>query len=256
MPSPLRSLPVLRWASRFDGGSVVLSGRLVAPFRWCEDGDAAFELPTGPIRVELVFVGGQTPRVPEVRLQSEDLVLVLVDGQVHGQGPEPVPATRPMDAIQALVDELHDPSVRVEARPSEDLWVKLAPGLSASLPAGGTITVEAAAIGAPDHPRLRRSLVVSVGGAGLSIRLPGSRWLAVLASVAIRSASLAPDGGVELHGHASGRLNGAVGVGLRQASHHLSDLVRKSPQFARVRKFLDTSPAQPRATGLRKPTDG
>jgi hypothetical protein len=231
-------LPLVRWATRFDGGTVLLAGRLQAPFLWEEsEGEPAFALPPGPVQVQLSFVGGAAPRVPEIDVTAGTHHLVLVEGRVHDAGAAH-PLARPMSAIEALLDALHDPSVRVEARPSEDLWIKIAPGLSATLPASGTITVEAATTGPPDAPRLRRSLVVSVGGTGLSIRLPGSRWLKVLASLAIRRASLAPDGGVELLGSASGRLNGAVGVGLRQASHHLSDLVRKSPQFARVRTFL------------------
>lgn len=207
-----------------------------------------FELPVGPVRVELVFVGGAVPRVPEIRVLAGALQLVLVDGLVHDDGATR-PLARPLDPIDALLDCLHDPSVRVEARPSEDLWIKVAPGLTAALPAGGTITVEAATTGPPESPRLRRSLVVSVGGAGLSIRLPGSRWLKVLASIAIRRASLAPDGGVELLGSATGRLNGAVGVGLRHASHHLSDLVRQSPQFARVRTFLEPAVGRRKGSG-------
>jgi hypothetical protein len=232
---------------------VSLAGHLVAPFRWQSGEEPAFELPAGPVFIQLQFAGGPTPRVPEIRVQADPLDLVLVDGLVH-DGDDRRALAHPMEAIEAVMDEVHDPSVRVEARPSEDLWVKLAPGLSAAIPAGGTITVEAATTGPPESPRLRRSLVVSVGGAGLSIRLPGSRWLAVLASIAIRRASLAPDGGVELHGHASSGLNGAVGVGLRHASHHLSDLVRKSPQFARVRTFLDTAVGPPRTRKV--PNDG
>jgi hypothetical protein len=80
--------------------------------------------------------------------------------------------------------------------------------------------------------------VVSVDGAGLSIRLPGARWVHALRSIAIRRASLAPDGHVELHGHGAPPFSQAVGAGLRHASHHLSEMVRTSPRFAGVRAFL------------------
>jgi hypothetical protein len=210
----------------------------------------------GPVYEQLAFAGGAEPRVPEVRIDGGPVMLVFVDGLVYDGGSQPWPVPEPLKVIDALLDALHDPSAHVEARPSEDLIVKIAPGMSAALPAGVTITVDAETSGPPDHPVLRRSFVVSVGGAGLSIRLPGSRWLKVLASIAIRRASLAPNGVVELHGHASGGLDGAVGAGLRHASHHLSDLVKRSPQFARVRTFLDAQGSPARGLPRKVPGDG
>lgn len=198
-------------------------------------------LPPGPVTVELGFVtsrpeglsgavtpapGAPVPSLSHVGLVSRG-IRVALDGLAAG----------PLPAIEGLLDHLHDISVRVEAMPGEDLWVRFLPGLSATIPGDAMVTCEAHTTGPPDAPRLNRSLVVSVGGAGLSVRLPGSRWLRILASVAIRRASLAPDGAVELHG-APGTLDRAVGFGLRHASHHLSDLVRRHPQFARVRTFL------------------
>jgi hypothetical protein len=195
------------------------------------------DLPAGPVSVEMYFVGGATPTVRELRCLAPPLVLTIEDHKLRLGGQE-VATTAPLAAVEGLLDHLHDLAVRVEAVAGNELWVKLAPGLAATIPPRATVTVDAATRGPPNRPRLRRPLVVSVGGAGLSIRLPGSRWLKALASVAIRGASLAPDGEVELTGHSSGALDRVVGAGLRKTSSHLSELVRRSPQFAQVRSFL------------------
>jgi hypothetical protein len=193
---------------------VTLRGRLDAPFLW-----PGLTLPAGPLGVDLAFVGGAAPAVSSIALRSADQApLDGLDG-----------VSQPVRAVEALIDVLVDVAVRVEALPGEDLWVRIMPGLSATLPANALVVFDADTRGPAERPRLNRPLVVSIGGAGLSVRLPGARWVRILASVAIRRASLAPDGAVELHG---------VGIGLRRASHHLSDLVRRHPHFARVRSFL------------------
>ncbi|MEQ1505329.1 MAG: hypothetical protein ABMB14_24065 [Myxococcota bacterium] len=201
-----------------------MSGRLPDEFRW----PGIAPIPPGPVELIVGFVGGPAPSVAEIRLTAGAAPIDLA------------PLAHPLHAVGPLIDLLHDPKVRVEAQPGGTLWVRIAPGLSATIPGEGAVTLEAEAVGPPDRPRLNKPLIASIGGTGLSIRLPGSRWLRILASVAIRRASLSPDGAVELHGTAPGSLDRAVGVGLRHASHHLSDLVRKHPQFARVRTFLDS----------------
>jgi hypothetical protein len=195
------------------------------------------ELPAGPVSLQLQFTGGAAPTVRELRCVAPPLVLTI-QGQELRLGGQEVATAAPLAAVEALLDHLHDLAVRVEAVAGDELWVKLAPGVAATIPSRATVTVDAATCGPPERPRLLRPLVVSVGGAGLSIRLPGSRWLKALASVAIRGASLAPDGEVELTGHTGGTLDRVVGAGLRRTSNHLSELVRRSPQFAQVRTFL------------------
>ncbi|MEZ4239099.1 MAG: hypothetical protein R3F59_23690 [Myxococcota bacterium] len=213
LSSPLRTLPLTRWATRFSTGSLAVRGRLDAPFHWPE-----LTVPAGPVTLDVAFRGGAQPVLTSVRIQGAGEATVDVSG-----------VASPGRAVEALLDALHDLEVIVEAQPGEDLWVRMMPGLSALIPGDAPVHAEAHSIGPPDRPRLSRPLVVSFGGAGLSVRLPGARWVKILAAVAIRRASLAPDGAVELDGS---------GFGLRRASHHLSDLVRRHPHFARVRSFL------------------
>jgi hypothetical protein len=212
---------------------VQITGQTHAPVAFAP----GVEIPAGPVSIELQFVGGAAPTVRELRCLAAPLILTIEDHKLRLGGQE-VGTAVPMDAVEGLLDHLHDLAVRVEAVAGDELWVKIAPGVAATIPSRATITVDAATRGPPNRPRLRRPLVISVGGAGLSIRLPGSRWLKALASVAIRGASLAPDGEVELTGHGPGALDRVVGAGLRKTSSHLSELVRRSPQFAKVRSFL------------------
>lgn len=196
-------------------------------------------IPKGDVEIRLLFSGGTHPEITELRCAAESLTIEFVERRVTVNGEEAAIET-PLVAVEELLDHLYDLSVHVEAIAGSELWIKIAPGLQATIPAAASVAVDAATRGPPNRPRLVRSLVLSVGGTGLSIRLPGSRWLKALASIAIRSASLAPDGAVELTGHGPSALDRVVGAGLRHTSSHLSELVRRAPQFARVRSFLGT----------------
>ncbi|MEQ1565926.1 MAG: hypothetical protein ABMA64_09840 [Myxococcota bacterium] len=234
-------LPLLSWASRFDFGEVAFNGRLHAPLRW--DGVApGVDLPAGPLRLRFSFSGGDgravLPAVASIEIVADGVRVEIID-KIAQVGTELRTPSAPVEALGALVDQLADPEIHVRARPAEALVLKLAPGVSASIPANAAIVLEAKARGPAERPRLVAPLVVSVGGTGLSIRLPGVRWVTTIASVGIRQASLAPDGGVELFGHAAPPFERAVDAGLRHASHHLSELVRTNPRFAGVRSFLD-----------------
>lgn len=234
--SPLRTLPFSRWASRFTRGSVHLSGRVTEPASFAS---GLVPIPAGPLTLDLWFSGGASPEITNLRCVSAQHVIEISEGTTSLDGaPLSIPA--PIAAVEELLDHLHDLTVTVEAIAGGELWIKIVSGFVAHIPPETPVSVDAATRGPPNKPRLVRPLVVSVGGTGLSIRLPGSRWLKALASLAIRSASLAPDGAVELTGHGSGALDRVVGAGLRHTSSHLSDLVRRSPQFARVRSFLKT----------------
>lgn len=195
------------------------------------------EIPPGRVTVELGFSGGASPEVRELRCTGGAVRLEHAHGRTSLNDAE-LPLLAPLAVVEELLDHLHDLTVHVEAIAGDELWVKFAPGFQATIPSRATVTVDAATRGEPSRPRLSRPFVVSVGGAGLSIRLPGSRWLKALASVSLRKASLAPDGEVELTGHGAGALDRVVGAGLRHTSSHLSELVRRSPQFAKVRSFL------------------
>jgi hypothetical protein len=239
--SPLRALPLVSWSTRFDYGEVALSGRLERPFEWLGLHPSVL-LPAGSVRVRFAFSGGATPAVASIEVVGERVLVEVIDGigrmSAGTLAQEFREVRAPMDAVLDLVDALCDPSIHVRVRPAEGLLLKLAPGVTATVPANAAVVIEAQSRGPAERPRLVSPLVVSVGGTGLSIRLPGSRWVATLASVGIRQASLAPDGEVELTGHAPPPFERAVGVGLKHASHQLSELVRTNPRFAGVREFL------------------
>lgn len=214
MAAALASLPLLRWASRLAGGSAVLEGRLVAPLDLDLDGELV-ALGAGPARVAVSFLGGPEPRLTEV----------------HVQGVRRRAGAGAVDALRGLLDHVHDARVDARAWSDVDLVVKLGHGLEARLPAGELVTLRAVTLGPPDDPRLVEVLDANIGGAGVRFSLERARWLTSLARVNIHRASLHPSGQVDLEGRGLGLL--------RTASHHVSDLIRRSPRFARVRALLD-----------------
>jgi hypothetical protein len=215
----IRQLPLLRWATRFREGRVGLEGRLVE----------AVELPTepplqlgpGPVRVEVAFVGGPEPALTGVTVDGAP---ITVDGVARG--------------LDALLDHVHDAALSVQAHPDGELLVKVGHGVQAVLPACGVVTLEGRSVGPPGALRLDAPLRARVGGAGVQIGHDRLVWLSALAKVRIRAATLHPDGEVDLAGAGRGPLGPAVGSGLRRVSRKVSDLVRRSPRFERVRTFL------------------
>jgi hypothetical protein len=141
---------------------------------------------------------------------------------------------RAWDAALDLLDVLHDLEVKVEAHTDRALVVRTKPGILAHLPARASVTATAVCVGPPTAPRLFRPLVLTVGGSGVRLGLSRVRWLAELARVRVRSATLHPDGEVRLDGSAiaDSRLL------LRTAARALTELVRRNPRFARLRGFL------------------
>lgn len=230
----------MRWATRFRGGAVRIAGRT-------EGGPLGDDLWLEPGEVELAlnFVGGARPEIVELALIGGirvgerigsaldlDATQRLLDG-------DPVDLSTPADRIaEQLVATLHDVSARVDLLPDGDLLVKFQHGVQAMLSAKAVVSVEGTANGPPSALRLSRPLVMAVDGDGMRISHERFHRLASLASVRIEGASLHPDGEVRLRGVAHAVLDRVVQGGLDRASQRLSDLVRRSPRFARVRSFL------------------
>ena len=95
---------------------------------------------------------------------------------------------------------------------------------------------------AGDWELLATALEVRVDGSGIRVRHEQARWLDSLARIRIRRVSLHPDGQVEFDGGASGMMDWAVRSGLERASSRISELVKDSPRFERLRTFLRFDP--------------
>jgi hypothetical protein len=141
---------------------------------------------------------------------------------------------RAWDAALDLLDVLHDVEVHVEAHTDRGLVVRTKPGILAHLPARTAVTATVVCAGPPGSPRLCQPLVLTAGGAGVRLGLSRVRWLAELARLRVRSATLHPDGEVRLDGSAIADSR----VLLRTAARALTELVRRNPRFARLRGFL------------------
>jgi len=246
-PSPhaIRALPLLSWASRFRDGRVDFSGRLVDPVTVEVEGVAVTIAP-GPVCGRVDFEGGGPPSLLAAALDATQLTVGTVQGRtlaaagdVVGLDDTSLPALRMDLLLEALLDHLHDLSVEVAAWPGQDLLVKLSGGVEATVGATDVVTLKGTTRGAPGQPLLDAPLVCTVGGSGLRVSHQKLRWLSTLAKVRIQEASLHPCGRVDLQADTRVGLH-RMGRGLDRVSQRLSEVVRRSPRFARVRTFLQT----------------
>jgi hypothetical protein len=246
-PSPhaVRALPLLSWASRFRDGRVDFSGRLVARVVVEIDG-VAVVLEPGPVCGRVDFEGGGPPSLLAAALDATQLSVgeaegrtLAVAGEVVVLDDAPLPALRMDLLLEALLDHVHDLSVEVAAWPGQELLVKLSGGVEATVGATDVVTLKGTTCGPPGQPLLDAPLVCTVGGSGLRVSHQKLRWLSTLAKVRIQEASLHPCGRVDLQADTRVGLH-RVGRGLDRVSQRLSEVVRRSPRFARVRAFLQT----------------
>lgn len=203
-----------------------ISGRLPEPVTAKFDG-VAHEVTTGLVRVDLSFVGGEEPSFTEARIAAPGCTLTTPD----------------VAGLTVLIDALHDVGICVEAHTDGSLQVVLGHGIEATIPEQGVVSLSAVVEGPPEAPVLAGALEVRVDGSGIGVRHRQARWLDALAKIRIRRVSLHPDGQVEFDGGAAGVMDWAVTSGLKQASSRITELVKGSPRFERLRAFLRIDPS-------------
>lgn len=158
-----------------------------------------------------------------------DLSVRLEGGRVLGDA----------EGLRATVERLHDPVVTGYAETDAGLLVKVVPGFTARVAPGTRVSVEAAAGGPPEEPRLTGPLAISVDGDGVGVVLLG-------VTLTVRGGTLSPDGVVRLVG--DGWLARSV---LRLASRQLTREVQRAARFAEVRRFLRVGGPSERSRGSR-----
>jgi hypothetical protein len=252
-PTQLGALPLARWATRLLRGTVEMRGNVHAavdlPF-----GNDVLRLPAGPLSLQLGFVGGPEPWISRLVLTATglevpggwrgDRLLVVGDAAAIDETTRArLGASLHIGTLaRTLLDHVGDVSVQARAEPDGDLLLRLGGGVEAIVPSGVLLTASGATTGPASDLQLSEPLVVDFGGEGLRFSHEQFRWLARLAVVRLGSATLHPDGSVALEGAGSGTVDVAMRAPLQRASARLSDLVRKSPQFGRVRSFLKRGP--------------
>lgn len=238
--STLAGLPVVRWSRKFREGTVRLTGTL-------HNAVAHEHLQAqGPIELVFAFLGGEEPRIIEVALSGElrwddveGTALVVTEDSMAFDEAEQEASLRMDLLVQALIAQLGDVKGWAEVLPDGEVVVKFQHGVQATIAADAVLTVQGCAAGPPEGLTLSEALTLEVDGEGLRLSHQRFHRLANLARLRIERASLSPDGEVKLHGGANAGLDRLVRGGLHRASARLSELVRKSPKFARVRRFLN-----------------
>jgi hypothetical protein len=244
--SVLATLPLVRWAARLQRGTVVLRGHL----------DGEVDLPLGghrfaaegPLALEFDFVGGRAPSIGRVVVSGEVGLIGPVEligrrleigrqANLDGGAVPWLSRERIGPFIAALVDHLDHLRIAARGEPDGDLLVRLGHGVEVAVPAGVPLTISGATTGPAAALQLSEPLVVRFGGEGLRISHDAFRAFSRLACVRLSRATLHPDGSVALE---SGPrvVDAALKAPLQRASARLSEIVRRSPKFSRVRTFL------------------
>lgn len=234
-------MPIARWARRFVTGTAELCGRLDEAV---EAGGARIE--RGPVWVHVEFAGGETPRVLRARVSGRvvDVARSRVGAELEATESGwavdgfDVESAETGACLAAFLDRLHDVELQARAWPDGELMVSFASGMTIAVPSGRAVVVSGATAGPPAELRLSAPLRLAVEGEGVQMTLGRTRWLSRAARVRILEAQLHPDGSVALSAGSHRVIDHAVRAGLKTASITLSQLVRRSPRFARVRAFL------------------
>lgn len=214
----LSALPIHRWSRLVSTGTLTVEGTLPDPV---DLGEHTLE---GPVRVEVVFVGGEAIAVQHARL---------------ARGPAAMEETLdPSVSLRPLVERLWDPVVEATGLPAEGVALSLASDLRLALEEGVHVTVSAATSGPPTAPSLTRPLVVGFGGQGVRLEHDGYKRLSRLAAIRLHRASLHPDGRVCLEGRGPTLLDAAVKRGLETASGRVTKLVREGKRLRSLRPYL------------------
>ena len=227
-------------------GVVELSGRLSSGVA-VRAGDRQVLVPACALRVEVAFTGGPEPRIDVVGFDAEGMA---VDGQAtaavvlcaDADGAEGEALHVDGKALQQLMldvlERFSDVSMVARAEPEGELVLHLGQGVRVHVPRGAVLELSGATAGGSTDLVLSEPLVVAFGGEGLRLSHEQFKFLSRLASVRLSQATLHPDGSVDLEGHGSRWIDVALRVPLAKASTRLSDLIRQSPNFHRLRAFL------------------
>lgn len=198
-------------------------------------------LQAGPVRITLQFTGGKVPRVSQVSIVGQwrgGRCLDVGSDRATLDGALRMDSICPEALSLALIDHLWDIEFDLVAHADQQLLVRFGPGVEVAIRRGTTVSVCGLAAGPPHAMVLSGPLELDAGDAWICLSRDKLRWLSSLARVRVARAVLHPDGQVRLHGGARPGLNRAVRGGLAQASTRLSELVRFSPRFSRIRGFL------------------
>jgi hypothetical protein len=244
--SALGTLPFTRWVRRLRHGHARVRGRCLGEVA-IPTGDAALTVRPGPVELALTFEGGEHPVIGRVEVHGALAIgaatgrsLVLTEGELVLDGVS-VGRAAPGPVVQALIEHVADVALDARAEPDGDLVLDLGHGVQVQIPGGVLLTVAGATVGLPADLRLCEPLVVGFGGEGLRLNHDTFRLLSRLANIRLAGATLHPDGSVALEGRAARGVDLALRGGLQKASVRLSDMVRGSPKFGKVRAFLKHS---------------
>jgi hypothetical protein len=230
----------MRWVRRFEGGAVRLKGTTDARLL-LED----ITVEEGPLEIAFTFEGGDEPVILALAIEGavarDGKAGRSLDADAEGTTLDGDRADGPIrldKLLEAVLHGLSDVDAWTEVIPRGELLVKFQHGVQVAVAADAVVRAEGSAEGAPGALRLSRPLILSVGGEGLRLSHRRFRRISSLADIRIEGATLHPDGEVRLRGGANTVLDRVVRGGLERASARLSELVRRSPKFARVRRFL------------------
>jgi hypothetical protein len=230
----------VQWCQRFRAGTVRLEGALAERFE-------AEGLALTGSRVELVFTfaGGPSPEILTLAVVgalewtgTPGMTLEAAEDSVHVDECVQTGLLRTDLFLVELLRALSDVTAFAQVIPDGEVVVKFQHGVQATISPNAVVSVSGRACGPPNALRLADALTMEVDGEGVRLSHQRFHRLASLANVRIEGASLHPNGEVRLRGGAQGQLDRLVRGGLRRASVKLSDLVRRSPRFARVRRIL------------------
>jgi len=215
----LTRLPIARWSRLLATGTLTLEGELRHAASVGAD-----RLDPGPIRVEVLFRGGEALQVRHLRL---------------ARGPaDQERVLDPQASLEPLVTQLWHPTIEATGLPADGMAVTLAHDLRLALDPGVHVSLSAATRGEPQAPCLVRPLVVGFGGQGVRLEHDGYARLSRLAAIRLHRASLQPDGRVRLEGRGPRVLDAAVQRGLHAASERVTRLVRDGERLRSLRPYL------------------
>jgi hypothetical protein len=246
--SPLRALPVARWAARFHSGQVALRGVLQEELLLGDANAPTARIRPGVVWTRLFFEGdGKAMRVTRLLVsgavqdiardrQAAELEVTADGAQIDGFE---LAGTGGCDAlVSRLIDSLWDLQVRSEAVAGKELLIRFGAGLAVRVPPGERLVLRGATLGPAHRPRLVRPLVVATADHRVRLTYRRLRWLAAAGGISVSEAALHPDGSVRLAG-GRGRLDRIIVGGLSRVATQLSHMVKDHPRYARVRAFLD-----------------